>query len=111
MNAVTNAMDVVPLLEPDPHGGSIVREAIAAGRVALSVDGPSAVQREFMKPGHSILVPSVGYLDHAVEAVIRLAHAPAERLALGTAAATYAASSMTFRRQAEALVDGLTRLR
>jgi len=111
INAVTNAMDIVPLLEPDPHGGSIVREAIAAGRVALSVDGPSHVQREFMKPSSSVLVPSEGYLDHATDAVLRLAGDPAARQALGHAAAEYARSEMSFRRQAEAMVSGIVRLR
>lgn len=111
INAVTNAMDIVPLLEPDPHGGSIVREAIAAGRVALSVDGPARVQQEFMKPLFSVLVPSEGFLAHSTEAVLRLASDPAERQAMGHAAAEYARTEMSFRRQAQALVSGIVRLR
>ena len=110
VNALVNAMDIVPLLEPDPHGGSIVREAIAAGSVALSVDGPSRVQREFMRPQHAVLVPSAGYMEHAAEAVARLSADPAQRRGLGEAAVAYARREMSFRGQAEALVAGIERL-
>jgi glycosyltransferase involved in cell wall biosynthesis len=110
MNDLANAMDIVPLLEPDPHGGSIVREAMAAGRVALSVDGPSRVQRSFMQEAHAVLVPSATYLESATDAVIALAADPARRDRLGEAAARYAREQMSFRRLAEAFLAGVERL-
>ena len=109
MNAMANAMDVVPLLEPDPHGGSILREAMAAGRVALSVDGPSRVQRSFMDDTHAVLVPSASYLESAAEAVVALAGDPARRERLGLAAAEYARERMSFRRLAEEFLAGVAR--
>ena len=109
MNAMANAMDIVPLLEPDPHGGSILREAMAAGRVALSVDGPARVQRSFMHDAHAVLVPSPNYLESAAEAVIALAGDPARRERLGQAAAEYARERMSFRRLAEDFLAGVAR--
>jgi len=109
MNAMANAMDIVPLLEPDPHGGSILREAMAAGRVALSVDGPSRVQRSFMHDAHAVLVPSATYLESAAQAVLVLAADPARREALGHAAALYAREKMSFRRLAEEFLAGVAR--
>ena len=109
IDAMANAMDVVPLLEPDPHGGSILREAMAAGRLALSVDGPSRVQRSFMHDAHAVLVPSATYLESAAQAVLALAADPARREALGDAAARYARDQMSFRRLAEEFLAGVAR--
>jgi glycosyltransferase involved in cell wall biosynthesis len=109
MNAMANAMDIVPLLEPDPHGGSIVREAMAAGRVALSVDGPSRVQQSFMHDSHAILVPSATYLESAAAAVVALARDPEQREQLGQSAAQYAREQMSFRRLAERFLAGIAR--
>lgn len=110
VNEMTNAMDIVPLLERDPHGGSIVREAMAAGRVALSVDGPSHVQQEFMKPGVAVLVPSEAYLENATDAVTLLASDARLRTEIGVAAAEYARTQMSFRRVAEAMLAGIEKL-
>ncbi len=110
INELANAMDIIPLLESDPHGGSILREAMAAGRVALSVDGPSRVQRSFMHDAHAVLVPSDNYLEAATDAVIALAADPVRRERLGEAAAMYARERMSFRRLAEAFLAGIERV-
>lgn len=91
-----NAMDIVPLLEPDPQGGSIVREAMACGRVALSVDGASGTQRRFMQGGHAVLVPPQQFLERATDAVLSLAADPAARDRVGANARRYAESAMSF---------------
>lgn len=72
VNQYINAMDIIPLLEEDPHGGSIVREAMACGRLAVSVLGPSATQASFMKPNATILVKSDDYVEDATTHISEL---------------------------------------
>ena len=91
-----NAMDIVPLLESDPQGGSIVREAMACGRVALSVDGASGTQRRFMQGDHAVLVPPEQFLERAADVVVALAGDPADRDRIGGNARRYAVSAMSF---------------
>lgn len=96
VNEYYNAMDLVPLLESDPFGGSIVREAMAAGITTLSVDGPGGAQRAFMGPDHSILVPSSDFMVHATRETITLAADAGRREAFGVAARQYAEQHMSF---------------
>jgi glycosyltransferase involved in cell wall biosynthesis len=96
VNEYYNAMDLVPLLEENPYGGSIVREAMAAGRCTISVDGAAGAQRAFMSQGNALLVPSAGFMDHAVEASLALASLPGRRAAIGAAARSLAESEMSF---------------
>lgn len=105
VNDFINVMDVVPLLQGDPQGGSIVREAMACGRVALSVSGPSETQSLFMKPDATILVPSEGYLDAAASAILNLVNNPGEIVRLGEKARQYAFTHMSFRQLAEIIVS------
>jgi glycosyltransferase involved in cell wall biosynthesis len=91
-----NAMDIVPLLESDPQGGSIVREAMACGRVALSVDGASGTQRRFMQGDHAVLVSPQQFLERAADAVVALAGDAAGRDRIGGNARRYAVSAMSF---------------
>lgn len=99
-----NAMDIVPLLEPDPQGGSIVREAMACGRVALSVDGASGTQRRFMQADHAVLVPPQQFLERAADAVLSLASDPSARDRIGGNARRYAVSEMSFDVQVRTLL-------
>ncbi len=111
VNGFINCMDVVPLLESDPQGGSIVREAMAAGRVALSVDGESGTQRWFMPSDATVLVPPDNYLEHAVSAVRNLMDRPEERRRLGQRAREYVQTRLLFSTQASVIVEtvaGLT---
>jgi glycosyltransferase involved in cell wall biosynthesis len=91
-----NSMDLVPLLESDPFGGSIVREAMAAGVTTMSVDGRSGAQQAFMKPTHSILVPSSSFMAHATRETLVLAANPRRREMLGNAARKYVERHMSF---------------
>lgn len=67
------AMDIVPLLEEDPRGGSILREAMSCGRVALTVDGNSGAQAEFINhEENGILVKPKNFVSEAADWCIKL---------------------------------------
>tara|TARA_B100000963_G_scaffold143536_1_gene125047 strand:+ start:5611 stop:6747 length:1137 start_codon:yes stop_codon:yes gene_type:complete len=72
INKYYNVMDVVPLLAKDPQGGSIIREAMAAGKLTVSVDGPSKVQSEIMKEDYSLLVPSKNFAHEAAQSFLQI---------------------------------------
>ena len=64
------AMDIVPLLEDDPVGGSIVREAMATGALVLTVDGVSKGQTSWVNNNkNGILVSSRDYLNLAADVI------------------------------------------
>jgi glycosyltransferase involved in cell wall biosynthesis len=42
-------MDIVPLIDIDPHGGSILREAMSCGKVVITVNGKSNAQSDFIE--------------------------------------------------------------
>ena len=105
VNKYVNAMDIVPLLEADPHGGSIVREAMACGRLALSVDGPSGTQALFMKPEGSILVKSENYLEEAAAVVVNLIGNREAINNYGQKARAYVMTNLTFPKQAEIIIN------
>ena len=109
VNRYVNAMDVVPLLEADPHGGSIVREAMACGRVAISVDGDTATQRRFMLPDCSILVPPDDYIDAAAKAIVSLVEDRRALERLGYNARRYAEKHMSFDAQVQVILDTVQR--
>ena len=67
------AMDIVPLLEEDPRGGSILREAMSCGKVAPTVDGASGAQAEFVfHEKNGILVGDSNFISEAADWCIRL---------------------------------------
>lgn len=107
VNQYINAMDIVPLLEMDPHGGSIVREAMACGRLALSVLGPSKTQSMFMKSDNSILVDYENYLEDAVNRIQELIGNNQEIDRIGRAARDYVMSNLRFKNQAEILIESI----
>ena len=96
-----NIMDIVPMLEKDPSGGSILREAMACGRVAMSVDGPSHAQRAFMKSDNSILVQHKDFVDEAAKEIISLYDNKDRRNKLGKNARKYSVKSLSFEKQAK----------
>jgi glycosyltransferase involved in cell wall biosynthesis len=107
VNKYVNAMDIVPLLEPDPHGGSIIREAMACGRLALSVDGPSGTQALFMKPEVSILVKTENYMEEASAVIASLIGKKEVINCYGKMARSYVLENFTFLKQAETIVHTL----
>lgn len=107
VNSYVNCMDIVPLLEPDPHGGSIVREAMACGRLALSVDGPSGTQALFMKPESTILVKTENYLEEATAVVAGLIGNTEAINSYGKKARAYVMANLTFAKQAETIISAI----
>lgn len=100
-----NVMDIVPLLESDPHGGSIMREAMACGRVCISVDGVSGVQRSFIKKSCGILVPADEYLTAALHAIKSLT--PEKIVEMGKNARIHAKQHLSFRSVVEKIAAAL----
>lgn len=101
-----NVMDIVPLLEEDPQGGSIVREAMACGRVVISVDGKSGTQRNLMPAGTSILVRPDDYMNEAKEWIIN-SSSKSDLQSIGNKALTYCAAEMSFKGLANVFLEGL----
>ena len=70
-------IDIMPLLDVDPHGGSILRESMAAGICVMTVDGKSGEQRniiEHMKTG--ILVEKDDFVKNAAKIIMDLSDKP-----------------------------------
>ncbi len=90
-------MDIMPLLDNDPIGGSIVREAMSCGTTVLSVDGKSGYQAEWVKNNiNGVLVKPENYIEAAAKACIDLYKNPEKRLALGKEGRAYAIKHMDF---------------
>ena len=100
-----NIMDVVPMLEMDPSGGSILREAMASGSVALSVDGPSKSQREFMKPNNSILVSHKNFIYEAAKEIIKLRKNPKRIKEIQKNAKIFSINNLSFENQANEILS------
>lgn len=67
------AMDIVPLLEENPRGGSILREAMSCGKVALTVDGASGAQAEFIcHQKNGLLVGDTNFISEAADWCVKL---------------------------------------
>jgi glycosyltransferase involved in cell wall biosynthesis len=104
VNNYLNVMDIVPMLESDPSGGSILREAMSCGKVALSVDGPSHIQKDFMKDDNSVLVGSSDFLYLAAMEIISLAKDKDRQKRIGENARKYCVNSMSFEVQAREII-------
>ena len=64
------AMDIVPLLDDDPVGGSILREAMACGSLVISVDGVNKTQSTFIKDRYNgCLVSDVNYIEKCADII------------------------------------------
>lgn len=106
MPSYYHAMDIVPLLAPDPQGGSILREAMACGLPVVTVDGESGAQRDFIEHlTNGILVHPDGFVSTAADWVQRLLDEPKLAQALGREAARYATAHMSFDRVAALVAD------
>jgi glycosyltransferase involved in cell wall biosynthesis len=105
VNRYINAMDIVPVLDEDPVGGSILRETMACGRVALSVDGPSDTQRGFM-PGYcSLLVDPLNYIETSADKVAELSRDREKIEEIGAQAREHSVHNLSFQRQAESILQ------
>jgi glycosyltransferase involved in cell wall biosynthesis len=109
VNGLINVMDIVPLLEEDPQGGSIVREAMACGKIALSVDGVSGTQASFMKPNSSILVNPEYFIDSASVEIVKIYNNPEIIRHLGINARAYAEKELSFASQVDIILRTIKR--
>ncbi len=107
VNSYINIMDIVPLLEEDPHGGSIIREAMAVGKVALSVDGSSGSQARFMSGDHAVLVASDDFLRNAADEVLKLVDDKKLMVEIGKHARRYALKHMSFDSQVDTILNAV----
>jgi glycosyltransferase involved in cell wall biosynthesis len=68
-----NIIDFEVLLDEDPQGGSHLREAMACGRVALSVDGLSGAQARLIENKQTgILVKPENRIEEAAISIVSL---------------------------------------
>jgi glycosyltransferase involved in cell wall biosynthesis len=68
-----NIIDIEVLLDDDPQGGSHLREAMACGRVALSVNGPSGVQTRLIEDSITgILVNPNNRVEESAQRIVSL---------------------------------------
>jgi glycosyltransferase involved in cell wall biosynthesis len=109
VNGLLNCMDVVPLLEEDPQGGSIVREAMACGKIALSVDGVSGTQASFMKPDATILVDRESFISRAADEIVKICNDPQIIRDKGAKARAYAQKELTYAAQVDIILSTLKR--
>jgi len=105
VNGLFNCMDVVPLLEEDPQGGSIMREAMACCKIALSVNGISGTQASFMKSDATILVDPSSFIDNAADVIIEIYKHPKNFRELGLKAREYAKEDLSFGAQADIILN------
>ena len=91
-------MDIMPLLDKDPIGGSIVREAMSMGVAVLSVDGKSGFQAEWVKNDiNGMMVKPENYAIEAAKVCIDLYNDPAKRKRLSKAGRDYAVNTLDFK--------------
>lgn len=94
---ILKGIDIMPLLDHDPHGGNILREAMAAGTCVMTVDGKSGEQRniiEHMKTG--ILVDKDNFVEKAADLIIDLSKQPSKIQEMALAGQIFAKENMDF---------------
>lgn len=104
------AMDVVPLLEADPQGGSILRETMACGGVAITVAGASGSQERFISSETGVLLSPHRFLNEAADFLTPRLSGCEDFQRIGCAARKYALESMSFGAVAVSIEDALARL-
>jgi glycosyltransferase involved in cell wall biosynthesis len=94
-----SVMDIVPLLEHDPQGGSIIREAMSCGKVAISVAGHSGTQNRFMNDSNSVLVSPKHYVEDTVNWIYKNSNNKNVLKKIGLNARIYSERYMSFEHQ------------
>lgn len=106
-----NLMDIVPLLDYDPIGGSIVREAMSCGSVVLSVNGKSGYQASWVKNNQNgILVADDNFIERAADVCIDLQKNPHKMKNLSRKGREYAVNHMDFSIKAKHLEDACLKI-
>ena len=103
------AMDIVPLLEKNPAGGSIVREAMACGKLVISVDGKNNVQASWIKnEDNGILVSDYNYIIESADIIEDYLKNKSDKYDLICKnGLKYAKTIMTFKMQSEIIMKNI----
>lgn len=102
-------MDIVPLLEKNPAGGSIVREAMACGKLVISVDGKNNVQASWIKnEDNGILVSDYNYIIESADVIEDYLKNKSDKYDLICKnGLKYAKTKMTFKMQSEIIMKNI----
>ena len=77
-------MDIVPLIDFDPHGGSILREAMSCGKVVITVNGKSNAQSSFIDNNiNGVLIKPENRITEAAKKIIWLKKHSEQTLVIG----------------------------
>lgn len=103
------AMDIVPLLDNDPVGGSIIREAMACGSLVISVNGKSKAQSEWIfNNNNGLLVSDINYISETADIVEDYIVTVGNKYSLiSFRGAEYAKNEMSFAKQARIILKGI----
>lgn len=103
------AMDIVPLLEKNPSGGSIVREAMACGKLVISVDGKNNAQASWIKNEvNGILVSDNNYIIESADVIEDYLNNKSDKFDLICKnGVRYAKTKMTFKMQSEIIMKSI----
>lgn len=103
------AMDIVPLLEKNPCGGSILREAMACGKLVISVDGQNNAQASWIKnEDNGILVSDNNYIIESADVIEDYLNNKSGKFGLICKnGVRYAKAKMTFKMQSEIIMKSI----
>jgi glycosyltransferase involved in cell wall biosynthesis len=103
------AMDIVPLLDDDPVGGSIIREAMACGSLVISVNGVSKAQEEWIfNNENGLLVSDTNFIKETADIVEDyIARNDNKYDLIRTNGVEYAKKEMSFSKVANVIVKGM----
>ena len=103
------AMDIVPLLEKNPSGGSIIREAMACGNLVISVDGKNNSQASWIKnKENGILVSDNNYIIESADVIEDYFNNKSDKFDLICKnGIRYAKTKMTFKMQSEIIMKSI----
>jgi glycosyltransferase involved in cell wall biosynthesis len=97
VNKYVNMMDVIPLLDLDPHGGGIIREGMSSGKVVITVNGKSQTQSDFIEHLHDgILISPNNQIEKCTEWIVKLVNDKALMKSLGHNAREKATHELSF---------------
>jgi glycosyltransferase involved in cell wall biosynthesis len=106
MKLCIQLLDVVPLLRADVAGGSKLREAMASGVIALSVNDIGGFQKTWITDGETgVLVSPINFIHNAALRVIELYQNPVLANHIRVQGRKYAVESLAFKNKSKLVQD------
>jgi glycosyltransferase involved in cell wall biosynthesis len=100
--------DIMPLLDDDPIGGSIVREAMACKVPVLTVNGKRGFQKEWVKDNiNGILIDSEDYPEKAAKVCIKMYNSREELENLAEKGVQYSIENLSFEAKSKTINTAL----